>query len=644
MDEGVGAGLATPAGTPGTASAMPRPVRPALFYLAFLLAGFGILSYQLPPVPGGVAIDSARFQALGGLDEPLREDQWRQADLPHAAPVPGAGRPWVGGYRMRFDYPATAAQEPWSILIPAYAGRVRLRVNGVLLADSQWFHSSLALNQVWPEIVPIPSALLHPGDNTLEAREQVRYGLTSYLSRIHVGPDRLLRPAYHQRRMLQVTAPQLLLASEVAFAFSLIIVWLVRRSEWSYVLFSLILFANTAGKLALVVTEPMVPEALLVAMGLLSFYWQNTLMVPFAFNFVGRRPRAAWAWLLLPAAVTATFLWLPPAAFRFFSWYIAVPGGFLAVVHTLAIFAEAALRRNDGASHVITGGVLLALLIALHDLPLLYGASDGDRLFLGHFAIPVFLGVVSGALTWRFATALNVVDRFNADLRRSVAAAEEALRASFVRQREQEHALALEAERSRLTRDLHDGLAGQLVSMVAMSRRSDVTPTELGAAARKALGDLRLVIASMADVGDDLGMMLANFRDQIEPQLRGLGVALDWHMRPFPAVERMGTTTVLELFRLLQEATINAARYSGVDRVSIAIGPSSDGVCIVVKDEGCGGANDRPGGYGLATMRRRAEAIGGHLIIESESGAGTRVILDLPRYRAGRAEERVETT
>lgn len=172
--------------------------------------------------------------------------------------------------------------------------------------------------------------------------------------------------------------------------------------------------------------------------------------------------------------------------------------------------------------------------------------------------------------------------------------------------------------------------------MVALSGRADADARDLGAAARRALADLRLVIASMAEVGDDPGMMLANFRDHIEPQLRALGITLDWWMHVLPEASGWSSSTVLELFRLLQEATINAARHSGADRVMIEISPTDGGVRVVVADRGKGGAADRPGGYGLANMRRRAQAIGARLAIDSYPG-GTRVSVDLPSLTAGQA-------
>ncbi|WP_345769746.1 hypothetical protein [Azospirillum thiophilum] len=87
------------------------------------------------------------------------------------------------------------------------------------------------------------------------------------------------------------------------------------------------------------------------------------------------------------------------------------------------------------------------------------------------------------------------------------------------------------------------------------------------------------------------------------------------------------------MFRLLQEATMNAARHSGADWGTTGIRPTDDRVRVVVADEGRGGAPDRPGDYGLANMRRRALAIGARLAIVSDPD-GIRIILDLPRPAA----------
>ncbi len=613
----------------GTAAApLRRRMVLILFYLAVLAVGIGARFYQLPPPEGGVPLDHATFQPLADLDRPADVAE-TTVSLPHSMAVPGAGRFGGGLYRLEFHHHPDAA-EPWSVLVSRYSGRIILRVNGVLLHDSEWRHSGLIVNLIWSEIIPIPEPVLKDGVNTLEIRKVMPFGRTSYLGSIHAGPDGLLRPVYQWHNFLLVTLPQLLFAWQLAFGLLLVIVWAARPSELSYILFAGILFFNSCGNLAFLLPESLLPSTV-TRLSNLSFAWAAALLLPFALSFVGRRlPPALLLLAALPFGTTAGFFLLPPEWLLVLVWSFAVPTAVTLMGAAIAVLVHAAIRHRNHAAHVILGATLLALVMIVHQVVILYGGT-GEPLFISPFSIPVLtvLSVISSVLMWRFAAALNAVDQFNAKLRREIADAEAALRVSLTREQAQEKAIALEGERSRLTRDLHDGLAGQLVSMVALSGRTGANARDLGSAARRALADLRLVIASMAEVGDDPGMMLANFRDHIEPQLRALGIALDWRMHVLPEASGWSSSTVLELFRLLQEATMNAAQHSGADRVTMEIQPTVDGVRVVVADQGCGGATDRPGGYGLSNMRRRARTIGARLAIDSGAG-GTSVILELP--------------
>lgn len=604
-----------------------------LFYLAVLTVGIGSRFFHLSPPQGGVPLDYALFQPLTDVGQPADVPE-TTVSLPHSMKVPGAGRFGGGLYRLEFTY-SPDSSGPWSVLIPGYSGRILVRVNGALLYDSDWTHSGQSVTLIWPDIIPIPEPVLKDGTNTVDIQAVMLVGRKSYLGSLHAGPDALLRPVYQRHHFLLVMLPRLLFGWQIAFSMLLAIVWMVRRSEWSYILCAGILLFNSGSNLAFVIPESLA-SPLVMQLSNLSFSWVTALLVPFAFSFVKRRPpRTSLLLAALPLGTVGGFLLLPPGIFHILNWYVAVPVAMTLACCAVAVLLNAAFRHGNDGAHAILGATLLGFLMLSHEMPFLYGAT-GARLSINPFSIPVLmlLSVTSIVLVWRFAAALNAVDQFNAKLRREIAEAEAALRISLTREQTQERAIALEAERSRLTRDLHDGLAGQLVSMVALSGRADADARDLGTAARKALADLRLVIASMAEVGDDPGMMLANFRDHIEPQLRALGVALDWRMHALPEASGWSSSTVLELFRLLQEATINAARHSGAGRVMIEILPMDGGVRVVVADTGCGGAADRPGGYGLANMRRRAQAIGARLVIDSGPG-GTRVIVDLPSRTAG---------
>jgi signal transduction histidine kinase len=191
-------------------------------------------------------------------------------------------------------------------------------------------------------------------------------------------------------------------------------------------------------------------------------------------------------------------------------------------------------------------------------------------------------------------------------------------------------------------RDLHDGLGGQLVSIVALSERGEAG--EIGDAARAALKDLRLVIDSMDDIGGDLMLALASWRDRVTAQLRPHSIALDWHAVPpgLPVHPELRPWHVIQIVRILDEAVTNAVKHAGAKRIAVGIETLKDNTgeaygAITVEDDGKGFAPDgdaagakRKAGRGLSNMRSRATRCGATLDLVS-GDSGTRVRLRLPR-------------
>jgi signal transduction histidine kinase len=82
--------------------------------------------------------------------------------------------------------------------------------------------------------------------------------------------------------------------------------------------------------------------------------------------------------------------------------------------------------------------------------------------------------------------------------------------------------------------------------------------------------------------------------------------------------------------RIASEAVSNAARHSGVEVLRLHLERVEAGIRLEVVDEGAGFDDEEPkSGFGLVTMRDRAEALGGKLRIDSRRGAGTKVELEL---------------
>jgi signal transduction histidine kinase len=89
----------------------------------------------------------------------------------------------------------------------------------------------------------------------------------------------------------------------------------------------------------------------------------------------------------------------------------------------------------------------------------------------------------------------------------------------------------------------------------------------------------------------------------------------------------------ITVYRIIQEALTNVARYASVNEVTINISVGKGIMDIMVEDKGKGfktDSEDAHSSYGLSSMRERARALGGMLFIDSYPGVGTCIKAKLP--------------
>jgi NarL family two-component system sensor histidine kinase LiaS len=203
----------------------------------------------------------------------------------------------------------------------------------------------------------------------------------------------------------------------------------------------------------------------------------------------------------------------------------------------------------------------------------------------------------------------------------------------------QRQAMAVSEERNRLARDLHDSakqqaLAAsfQLGTAITLFERDPQAAREhlaeadaLVDAVRKELTDLILELRPQAMDGQSLADVLKE-------------VAIDWAHRSEIEIEvnvqecsRLSLEIEQTLYRIAQEALANVARHSAANHVDLLLGDEGSVVTMSIADDGCGfDPRGEHAGMGLASMRERAEALNGELVIESEPGRGTHISVTLP--------------
>lgn len=190
---------------------------------------------------------------------------------------------------------------------------------------------------------------------------------------------------------------------------------------------------------------------------------------------------------------------------------------------------------------------------------------------------------------------------------------------------------AVSSERRRIARDLHDGLAQELAyirmeTLRLVARDSDDRITHIGVAAERALAESRGVIAALQ--ADDRPFQAQLSRVAKELTERG-GARLTLDLGPSVDIDAKRREALL---RIVREAITNGVRHGRATDVALRLSVG-DGLRMAVQDNGAGfvpGGPRRRGGFGLTTMRERAEALGGDLTVSSNPGEGTLVEVLLP--------------
>jgi len=204
---------------------------------------------------------------------------------------------------------------------------------------------------------------------------------------------------------------------------------------------------------------------------------------------------------------------------------------------------------------------------------------------------------------------------------------------------------AQEDERKRIARELHDETGQALASLMVGLRNVEEAPTDVEV--RRRLSDLRQVTANTLEnvralsvdlrpsVLDDHGLVAALAR-YTQDYVARHHVPVDYQTLGLDS-ERLPAPIETAVYRIVQEALTNIAKYAGPCHVSVLLEKRADQLSVIVEDTGCGfdvesvlshAAPDRR--LGLYGMRERAALLGGTVTIESQPGNGTTVYVRIP--------------
>lgn len=326
-------------------------------------------------------------------------------------------------------------------------------------------------------------------------------------------------------------------------------------------------------------------------------------------------------------------------------------------VRDLLAADAAAVLVPDATAHRVRSEADADAPLTCHDGTAVLGVGLPDGVDAGETLDPV------GDLPWGATAACDVAgpagvlgtlwvgrrderpftDRDRSFLTTMASLAGIALTSAQVREDARQHEVL--KERTRIAREMHDGLAQVLGAVHLRLRTLQTAPelpvhtpaaAEVGALAdvcEDAYHDVREVIlglrhSAVADRG-----LLENLRSYLEKYSAQSGIATEL-VDEVGGEMALAPRTEVQLIRVAQEALTNVRKHAQATRATVTVTGTATTTSLTIADDGRGFKADPRAaledGYGLFTMRDRVALLGGRLTVTSTPGRGTQVVATVP--------------
>lgn len=534
----------------------------------------------------------------------------------------------------------------WGLALTGVGHNVMVFLNGKMLGQSGNPGSPYARSHARPMMFSIPDELLVKGDNQFDLYVLSESPVEGFLGDVYIGPAHMLSDAHRLYHSTRFVVPQVISLSMLLLSGLMFLLWFYRRQDVEYLLLGLMSFFWAVHTL----------DQFIVSLPMSTYVWNWVLHVSFgalvlcSILFIHRFPgqhgqqyRRIEKILLLGFVVLACLMGVVPAAWlqwlAQFVWYpLLLLGAFYvsarAIVQTLREPANRDL-------YALTVAVTVIFLLALHDQLLLAGVLPVYEGKLLHYGAPFLLLAFSWILLRRFVHSLRSAEQLNLELRQfnqeledRVEEKSQRIAKSYEMIRELGQERVVQQERSRIMRDMHDGIGVYLTSMLRQLEFDPPDRAHLRDSAHNALNDLRLMIDSLGNASTDLPAMLGMFRTRIASLLEACQVELIWEVGDLPPVADFGPERALNLLRILQETITNALKHSGAEQIILSAvaetsADESSQILIRIQDNGTGFVPQYSTGNGLKNMEHRARKINAGFELDSNA-QGTTLTVTLP--------------
>ncbi|WP_290868838.1 ATP-binding protein [Aquabacterium sp.] len=571
----------------------------------------------------------------GRPSPPDAEAPWLHTHLPHRWMDTHPGHQGGMWYRFRVRLPRTP-DAVWGVYLPRVVMNGQVWVNGVALGYSGSMSDPVTRNWYQPLLFTVPDKLWQPGENLVYVRVVSGYQSRDGLAPIQVGPIAELAHIHQWRQWLQIDGQRVIHVALITIGLLMILVWLRDRSQAAFGFMGLSAVLWGVSTLMLLSPTPLTTAPTWEVACALTMTWYQLALCTAFYRFGEVRAPGVYLLIGLMAALALPY-------YLFWSSYVSTCWIFVAVyVLALggmgrAIWHVLRHRRPDALWFVL--GCAMLVPAGWHDVLVVMGRLPFDAIYWLGLMGPGVIVCSFVILVGDYSRSRRALHELNQNLAARVAERELALRESFARLAGLERAQAVSAERSRILKDMHDGVGAHLTSALRQLHPQANQPVDVPLVAqtlRDSLDQLKLSIDAMSLQPGDVVGLLASWRFRLTPRLKAAGLSLIWDVDELPSWPAGQAPFMRQLQYILFEGLSNVLQHSGATTLVLQAKATDDHVVISLIDNGRGWPPDGLArGQGLRTMQGRATHIGAELSFLTPETGGLVLRIALPLRETG---------
>ena len=496
-------------------------------------------------------------------------------------------------YEVQFDAQA-AEDETWALMIPTVRYNLQATLNGKIIGNGGSMVDPISHNLRRPLLLIFSSSLLMKNNNQLLLDVISPTAGKGFLDQVYIGRHDELKKAWSRHYFFRIQVVESITVALVIMAAVFYLLQILRPSNTEYGWFALSATLWAMHNCTNHITNLPVSNHLWDWFTYVTLGWFSLATPIVLLRFEQQKQATLEKTLLFLAVVLpAAMLALPQTNMHWFADHIWYPLIFSVGGLSLLYIAVRAWRTRNLEYQLLALSGLFIVPYSLHDLLLVRAVWPWNEGYYIQFGAIILMLVFTGILLSRLVSATRLAELLNEDLEQQVQQRTDQYKQAMHANQLLEKKQLLSEERTRITRDMHDGVAGQLLSTMVSLDQGKLDMSAIRRQLDFCITDIRLIIDSADEESNDLVALLGMFRYRLNKTLESTEIELDWQALPMDQSIELAPTRGLNLLRILQEIVHNAIRHADCSLISIKceLLQQQDGATAVdinVSDNGVG--------------------------------------------------------